>query len=333
MQEFKTLNYVIKEADKILLFAHSRPDGDTVGSVLALKEYFNSLGKEAVVACFDPMPEYLNLLTKETFVFPDHLNLGEFKLIIACDSVERGFKEIYPIKSPQSGVASGEFNGVKKQLREDQVVVLLDHHPDISLKGDINMIDAEYSSVCEIVFDFLSFNRVEISKKIANDLLLGIVGDTGIFQHSNTTPKIMQIASVLMKKGASLSKLVEAVFVNKKISTLKLWGRAFEKSKLNSENGMITSVLTSKDLEECEASLEDINQVAGILDTVPGAKFALVLSEREGGIIKGSLRSEEYKGVDVSKIATQFGGGGHKLASGFEVKGQIIETENGWRIV
>lgn len=315
LQEFNTLSYVIKEADKILLFAHSRPDGDTVGSVLALKEYLNSLGKEATVACFDPMPEYLNLLTKETFVFPDSLNLGEFKLIIACDSVERGFQ------------------GIKEKLREDQVVALLDHHPDISLKGDINIIDPLYSSVCEIVFDFLSLNRADINKKIANCLLLGIVGDTGIFQHSNTTPKIMQTASILMKKGASLSKLVEAVFVNKKISTLKLWGRAFEKAKLNPENGMITSVLTAKDLEECEASLEDINQVAGILDTVPGAKFALVLSEREGGIVKGSLRSEEYKGVDVSKIAAEFGGGGHKLASGFEVKGKIIETERGWEIV
>lgn len=315
MPEFNTLNYVIKEADKILLFAHSRPDGDTVGSVLALKEYLASLNKEATIACFDPMPEYLSLLTKEIFTFPGQLNLGEFKLIIACDSVERGFKEI------------------KGKLREDQIVAFLDHHPDISLRGDINIIDAEYSSVCEIIFDFLSFNRAEISKKIANYLLLGIVGDTGIFQHSNTTPKIMQTASVLMKKGASLSRLVEAVFVNKKISTLKLWGRAFEKAKLNPENGMITSVLTIKDLTECEASLEDINQVAGILDTVPGAKFALVLSEREGGIIKGSLRSEEYKGVDVSKIAAEFGGGGHKLASGFEIKGQIVETENGWKII
>jgi phosphoesterase RecJ-like protein len=315
LKEFNTLNYVIKEADKILLFAHSRPDGDTVGAVLALKEYFNSLGKEAVAACFDPLPEYLSILTKESFVFPEQINLGEFKLIIACDSVERGFEKI------------------KKNLREDQIVALLDHHPDISLQGDINIIDSEYSSVCEIVFDLLSFNRVEIDKKIANYLLLGIVGDTGIFQHSNTTPKIMQTASVLMKKGASLSKLVEAVFVNKKISTLKLWGRAFEKAKINSENGMITSVLTIRDLEECDASLEDINQVAGILDTVPGARFALVLSEREGGIIKGSLRSEEYKGVDVSRIAAEFGGGGHKLASGFEIKGKIVETEKGWKII
>ncbi|HLN18838.1 MAG TPA: DHHA1 domain-containing protein, partial [Patescibacteria group bacterium] len=103
-------------------------------------------------------------------------------------------------------------------------------------------------------------------------------------------------------------------------------------AKINPENGMIVSVVTQKDMEECLASSDDIAQVAGILNSVPGTKFSLILSEREGGIIKGSLRSEEYKGTDVSKIAAQFGGGGHKLASGFEVKGKIIETKDGWQV-
>ncbi len=96
---------------------------------------------------------------------------------------------------------------------------------------------------------------------------------------------------------------------------------------------MIATVLTQKDIKGCQASTEDIAQVAGILNAVPGTKFSLILSEREGGFVKGSLRSEEYKGVDVSKIAALFGGGGHKLASGFEIKGKIVETEEGWKIV
>jgi phosphoesterase RecJ-like protein len=143
----------------------------------------------------------------------------------------------------------------------------------------------------------------------------------------------MNIASDLMKKGAPISKIVDIVFANKKISTLKLWGRAFEKAKINPRNGMIATVLTEDDIKDCEASTEDIAQVASILNTVPGTKFSLILSQREGDNIKGSLRSEEYKGVDVSEIAHQFGGGGHKLASGFEVKGKIVETEEGWEIV
>jgi phosphoesterase RecJ-like protein len=143
----------------------------------------------------------------------------------------------------------------------------------------------------------------------------------------------MEMASMLMKKGASSSKIIEATFTNKKVSTLKLWGQAFKKAKINKKNGMIMTALTLDDIEQSGATAEDIGQVASILNTVPGTKFSLVLSQRDDGIIKGSLRSEQYKGVDVSAIAHTFGGGGHKLASGFEIKGKIVETEEGWEIV
>lgn len=314
--EFNTLNYVIKKSSKILLFAHSSPDGDTVGSVLALKEYIeNYLHKTVDIACLDPLPDYLHGLAKAKFNFPQHLDLKSYDSIIACDSVERGFDKIL------------------SQLSDQQAIVIMDHHPDITLKGDVNIVDFFYSSVCEIIYDYLEFSEVKINSVIATYLMMGIMGDTGNFQHSNTTPRVMEVASDLMKKGASFSKIVESVFTNKKMSTLKLWGIAFEKARINPVNRMITTVLTQKDIEDCNASTDDIAQVAAILNTVPGTKFSLVLSEREDGKIKGSLRSEEYKGTDVSAIAHQFGGGGHKLASGFEVTGKIIETDTGWEII
>lgn len=314
-KDFHTLNYVIKESDSILLFAHSHPDGDTTGANLALFEYIKNLGKKVDIACFDPFPQYLRPVSGENFSFPDQLDISSYKLIIAADSVERGFQKI------------------REKLKSDQIVALIDHHPDIKPDGDINIIDAKYSSVCEIIYEFFASEKIEISRKMATCLMLGILGDTGMFQHSNTTPRVLEISSKLMRKGASLGKIVENVFGPKKICTLKLWGRAFEKSRLMEKTGMIFSVLTQKDLAECEATTEDIAQVAGFLNTVPGTKFSLILSEREGGIVKGSLRSEEYKGMDVSKIAAAFGGGGHKLASGFEMKGKIVETEDGWKVV
>jgi len=314
-QEFHTLNYVIKEAENILLFAHSGPDGDTTGSVLALKEYLKTLGKTVDIACFDPFPEYLRQLTEENFSFPSSLDLKKYNVIIACDSVERGFHKI------------------KDQLNNKQILVIIDHHPDITLTGDINILDSQKSSVSEIIYEFFLSAKAEISRHMATYLLLGILSDTGMFQHSNTSAHVMEIASQLMKKGAPLKKIVAATFTNKNINTLKLWGRAFEKAKINHDNGMIVSVLTKKDLEDCEAGTEDIAQVAGILNTVPGTKFSLILSERKQGVIKGSLRSEEYKKVDVSQIAARFGGGGHTLASGWEVRGQIVETEKGWEII
>lgn len=313
-QEFKTLKNVIHKADSVLLFAHSRPDADTAGSVLALEEYIKNLGKKTFLVCFDPFPESLKNITQKKFQPPEKVNLSEIDLIIACDSVERGFKELF------------------FDVKDKKVIALLDHHPDIKIRGDINIIDPTYSSVCEIIYDFFVSNNIVINREMATYILMGILGDTGIFQHSNTTPKVMEISSTLMKKGANLPKIISSTFSNKKITTLRLWGKAFEKARFNPKTGMIASVLTQKDLEECQATIEDTSQVAVILNTVPGTKFSLILSEIEDGIIKGSLRSEEYKGMDVSKIAAQFGGGGHKLASGFEVKGKIKETKNGWEI-
>jgi phosphoesterase RecJ-like protein len=313
-QEFQTLNYVINKSDDILLFAHSRPDSDTVGSVLALRDYVRSLGKNADIACFDPFPLSLSELAPGSFLHPDKIDWGKYKIIIACDSVERGFHK------------------VRNQIKQDQVTVLIDHHPDVASSGDINIMKPEASSVCELIFEFFSANKIEVTREMATYLLMGILGDTGMFQHANTTPRAMEIASHLMKKGAPLVKIIGSAFSNKNICTLKLWGRAFERAKINPRNGMIISVLSKRDLEECGATLDVIAQVAGILNTVPGTKFSLVLSERGDGVVKGSLRSEEYKGVDVSEIASRFGGGGHKLASGFEVKGKIVETEEGWRI-
>jgi len=314
-QEFHTLNFAIKESENILLFAHSRPDGDTVGSVLALREYILSLGKNVDVACFDQFPDYLKNVARINFSTPDKLDLRKYNLIIAADSVERGFEKI------------------KDTLLENQVIAIIDHHPDIKMHADINIIDAEYSSVCELIYNFFESIQVKITREIATFILLGILSDTGMFQHSNTTPRVMEIASFLMKAGAPMAKIVQTSFANKNVSTLQLWGRAFEKARINPHNGMIASVLTQKDLEECDASTDDIARVSEILNTVPGTKFALILSERGDGIIKGSLRSEDYKGVDVSAIAATFGGGGHRLASGFEMKGKIQETEDGWRIV
>jgi phosphoesterase RecJ-like protein len=313
-KEFRTLHYIISRAERVLLFAHSRPDPDTVGANLALEEYVSSLGKHVDIACFNPFPDALKGLAEKTFFHPDQLDLTSYDVVIGSDSVDRGLDTVI------------------SQFTEDQVTVLIDHHPDITLSGDVVMIDPEYSSTSELIYLFLHSIEAPISKSMATMLLMGILFDTGNFQHGGTSPQVMEIASELMKRGAPLSKISQTIFANKNISAMKLWGRAFEKAKFNAKNGMLVTAITQQDVEECEASVEDIYQVTSILSTVPDAKFSLVLSEREGNIIRASLRSMEQHGVDVSAIAHQFGGGGHKLASGFEIPGKIIETKDGFSI-
>lgn len=314
-KEFTTLEYVIRRAQRVLLVAHSSPDGDTAGAVLALDSLLNSLDKKTDILCTDPLPAFLSPLTERSFSKPQDLDLSSYDAAIACDSVERGFEKILP------------------SLGSDCVTAIIDHHPDITVPADLVIIDPKRSSACEIVYEYMLAKNHPFSKETATFLLIGILSDTGSLQHANTTGRVMEIASDLLRHGAMLSKIVSATFANKKLSTLRLWGRAFEKAKINRSSGMIATVITQKDVEECHASTEDISYVASVLNTVPGTKFSLVLSERADGVIKGSLRSEAYKGVDVSEIAHTFGGGGHKLASGFEVKGQIKETPEGWEII
>lgn len=312
--EFRNLLYVIDKSDKILLVAHQNPDGDTSGSVLALKEYIVGLGKSADIVCENETPDFLRNITQEKFRKIEDINFSSYSAVIGCDSVERGFDKIV------------------KYVPENTLTVIIDHHPDIKIEADIVILEPKKSSVCEMIYDFFISSKITITRNMATFLMIGILSDTGNFQHSNTTTQVMNIASDLMRKGASFSKIIESTYSNKKISTLKLWGIAFDKAIINEKNGMIATVLTQKDIESCNASTEDIGQVASILNTVPGTKFSLILSEKEDGYIKGSLRSEEYKGVDVSKIAQTFGGGGHKLASGFTVRGNLVEIEGGWEI-
>lgn len=314
-KEFKTLQFVIDKAESILLVAHKRPDPDTVGANLALKYYLESIGKKTTIVCYDPFPESLGNLFHETFYHPDQIDLSNFDAVIAADSVDRGFH-----------LFADRFD-------ERQVIVLIDHHPDISLEGDIVMIDPKYSSSCELVYLFLTHIQARISKDVATALLTGILFDTGNFQHSSVSPQVMDIASRLMKLGAPLTKISNAIFTNKNVSAMKLWGKALEKAKFVPQSGLLVTAVTQYDIDECEATSDDIYQVASILSTVPEARFALVLSERDTETVRGSLRASEHHGIDVSAIAHKLGGGGHKLASGFEVKGKIVETAEGWHVM
>lgn len=314
-KEFKTLQFVIDKAESILLVAHKRPDPDTVGANLALKYYLESIGKKTTIVCYDPFPESLGNLFHETFYHPDQIDLSTFDAVIAADSVDRGFH-----------LFADRFD-------ERQVIVLIDHHPDISLQGDIVMIDPKYSSSCELIYLFFTHIQARISKDVATALLTGILFDTGNFQHSSVSPQVMDIASRLMKLGAPLTKISNTIFTNKNVSAMKLWGKALEKAKFVPQSGLLVTAVTQYDIDECEATSDDIYQVASILSTVPEARYALVLSERDTETVRGSLRASEHHGVDVSAIAHGLGGGGHKLASGFEVKGKIVETAEGWHVM
>lgn len=315
-REFNQIKKELENARRVLLVAHSRPDDDTAGAVFVLAEYLEKeLGKKADVVCADPLPEYLaEIFEKEDFAHPEKIETKDYDLLIGCDAIERSFEKIVTKK----------YTGQK--------VIIVDHHPSAELKkvkADVVVTDENYSSVCEILYDFFDFHRIEITKKMATYLLAGILYDTAAFQHANTSARVMEVAAELMRRGAPMSKIIRMTFKNKKLATLKLWGRAMDRAEINEKTGAIMSFITKEDMEELGMEEDGVGRIAELLNTVSGTKFSLVLIEKGKNKVKGSLRSEWYKNVDVSQIARQFRGGGHKLASGFEIAGKIVKDENG----
>ncbi|MCK4636082.1 MAG: bifunctional oligoribonuclease/PAP phosphatase NrnA [Candidatus Moranbacteria bacterium] len=317
-KEFHSLNYVLKKAKNILIIAHSFPDSDATGSAVAFSNFIkNHYQKESTLACFDEFPEFLKpILGDIKFNHPEEINLKKFDIVIGCDSVERGMDRII------------------NKLSDNCITVAIDHHPDINLEVDIKIIDPIYAATCEILYNFFHSLRGKIDKKIATALLTGIVGDTGAFQHSNTSANVLAISSDLVNAGASIAKIIDHSFANKKIDTLKFWGKAIEKTKFFTESGLAVTAITQEDIDTQGSTPESTSDIANILTTIPGIKVAVIISQIKPNIIKGSLRTEKHANVNVSKIAQTLGGGGHKLASGFEMSGKIIISKNGdWQIV
>lgn len=312
-KEFGSLRYVLSHAQSILLIAHSNPDADTVGSVIALEEFLLSKEKKVNIICNDPFPQCLSSLVSTDFSTPTSINLSTYDAVIACDSVERGpFAKIYD------------------NLSEKQVSVLVDHHPFIELPADIRIIDDKRSSTCELLYEFFSEEKITINTKMATALLLGILFDTGNFQHPCTSTRVLEIASDLLKKGAPLQKILSVVSSDKKMPTLHLWGKAFGKMKIIEKTGMAVTALTQEDFSEFGSDQQETSQIANILSTIPGVRYGLVLHQKNENTVKGSLRAQEYAKVDVCALAKNFGGGGHRLASGFELPGVLKERNGAW---
>ncbi len=315
---FLELKKNLEESQRILLVAHLNPDIDSLGSVFAMDYYLrNELKKETSLLSIDPIDNLSSELFPEKRLLKKY-NLSQYDVLIILDREDTFFK----LKMDQ-------------EIKEKELkikIINIDHHPKPPIEGALNIVNTKAAATCEIIYDFFKEIDYQIPPRPAQYLLNGIFTDTGGFRHNNTTYKVLEIVSDLMKKGASIRKINQLVFENKSLNALKLWSIALGRAELYKKTGMVVSFITKEDLEKCNASKSDASGIAEVLNTISGSKFSLVLYESKPGIIKASLRSDEHKGVDVSEIAKKFKGGGHKLASGFEIKGKLKEVNGEWVI-
>ncbi len=309
----------INKASNILLVAHQNPDADCLGSIFAFGQWLDNLGKNHLKFCLNQPPANLTwLLNFQPLVTnPNKITRGQFDLVIVLDSGDL------------------KYAGVDKILSDFLIkpfIINIDHHATNQYFGDINLVDAQAVSTTEIIYKIFKSLKIKIDYRLASALLAGIIYDTYNFTNPNTSYQSLETASELLLAGASLPHVNESILKNKNIATLKIWGEILIRLNYNPEFGIVTTVVTNDDLKNQTAEAEVTEGVANFLNNLTGVKAALILQQQDPDTIKGSLRTNDGL-IDVSKLAKILGGGGHRKASGFKIKGELVKTESGqWQV-
>lgn len=305
---------LVDQNNSFLVVSHEFTDGDDLGGILTLGKTLVFLDKTVVLVAKNGVPDNLLFLPGQNEVqaaLPKNYQGVDVLVTVGCGVLARtGFDELLNWKKP---------------------ILNIDHHHDTQMYGSVNVWDESRAANCELIYMMLRDWGVEIDKNMAMALLTGLFTDTGGFRHSNVSATTLEVAADLLRHGGKLEVISRFTFLHRDLPMLRAWAAALENARFDEKRQVIYTVITEDDLQKVGAKEEDLDGVVELLNTIPEAKFSMLLKQR-GDEVKGSLRSEPEKGVDVSAIARSLGGGGHKLAAGFKFRGTIEKTPDGWRI-
>ena len=330
---FDKLKKVLEEKRSFVLVCHIDPDGDAIGSLSALAEVLESSDKVVYRVCKDHIPDIFNFLANSSLIQSHWPEPPAPRARATSESMTGGFDAIILLDNGDFR-RTGFTEEILSAKNRNIPIINIDHHPknDLWRVANINCADDSVSSTCEILFNILTDFWYEINNSVATSLLAGIFYDTGSFQHQNTTQKVLEITSELLKKGAKLKTISQKMVNARSLALFKLWGIALRRLTVNSQYGISYSILTQKDLKETAATEEEISGLVSLLNTNASSKAALLLYETGDGKIKGDLRTENDH-LNLSKFAELLSGGGHRKAAGFTITGGIEASDGKWRII
>jgi len=296
----------IQSLDRFLITTHINPEGDAIGSQLFICRMLKKMGKRCKMLNCDPVPPNLNFLPgadKIGLYRGGNVDIDKFDAFIILDCAD----------AERLGALGRFVSSARKTIN-------IDHHPSNSMFADLNWIDPSASSVGEMAYALMEHCGVKPDYGLSLLAYVAIVTDTGSFRHSNTTFVTHKTASALLKNGIKPDQVYSRLYENNSLSRLQITGIGF--SNLKIEDSIIWSQIRPDDLKRTGAAEDELEGFIDMLKTVQNIKVAIVFQEQAGGIIKVSFRSKDKK-IDVDKIASVFGGGGHKMASGCKIKGSL----------
>ncbi|NOY88093.1 MAG: bifunctional oligoribonuclease/PAP phosphatase NrnA [FCB group bacterium] len=293
------INNILDNSQSVLVVSHIDPDGDALGTQLAFAAYLKYLNKNVYLIRDDIVPEKYKFLhginnIPHISTLPETISI-DAAVILECPNIQR----------------VGESH---KYLNGDIQIINIDHHRDNELFGKVNWINIKASSVGEMVYEYFEDIDFKVDKYIAEQLYTAIMTDSGRFRFNTTSPRTMEIAGKLIAAGASPQKICDLLYYNFQLSTIRLIGKVLNTIEYHHKNRICFLTLTKEMLKNTNAHESESDGIVDYTLYNTGVKVGALLKEISIARTKVSLRSKD--GINVSLIATHFGGGGHYNASG-----------------
>ncbi|HZB95253.1 MAG TPA: bifunctional oligoribonuclease/PAP phosphatase NrnA [Herpetosiphonaceae bacterium] len=302
----------LRDKRHILLITHVNPDGDAIGSLMGLGLALDALGHAVTLLTPNAPPPFVANIPAvnrvQSFSYDPSLP-ADVDMVILVDTGD--VKRIARV-----------WEDARDYLLARPIAVI-DHHVTNSGEGSVNYVDPSRSSTCELIYELLRAWDVRITPDIATALLFGITTDTQSFRTSNTTPSALRAAANLLEAGGDREQIVHDVYNNIAFSTARLMGHAL--LALRDDGPIVWTHVTLAVQAACGAHDDAAAEVTDYLSSLGGYLVSVLFKERSGGIIRVSLRSQPS--VDVSAVAQQFGGGGHRQAAGCTLSASLSEAE------
>ena len=290
---------LLLQQDHIVILTHSDPDGDTIGAALGLFYALEKLGKRASVKNADDYAiKFACLINGQ-----QNMVMDEENFIIAVDTADTSLL------------------GSLAAMYEGHISLCIDHHPTNKMFAKHTLLDSAAAATCEIVYDVILAMGAPLDAQIASCLYVGLITDTGCFQHSNTTAKTHRIAAELIEKGIPYNTLNRKFISVKTRSQIELERRSLNTVEYH-QGGKVAIITVTLDMmrESC-ATPEDLDAITPIARRIEGVEAGVTIKEREPGVYRISVRTNGI--LDACKICARFGGGGHVRAAGCALTGNL----------
>jgi phosphoesterase RecJ-like protein len=298
---------IFKGKDRFLIACHENPEGDAIGSELALALALRKMGKTATVLNADPVPGNLLFLPgADTVVFQEDGAKYEVAVVVDCGSPERTGR-------------------IGPELQKCPVMVNIDHHRTNGGRDGLVLVDPDAAATGLLIHRVLTAMGVDIDLDVAVNIYVSILTDTGSFHYGNSSPEAFLVAGEMVRRGVDPWAVAEQVYETQSAMRLRLLGRVLDSLEI-SAGGKVASITTMKtDLAEFQSGKDALEGFINYPRSIVGTEVAVSFREEDGGVFRVSFRAKGR--VDVSAVATRFGGGGHRNAAGCTVPGTLPEVK------